>query len=898
MRTGLSLVGFGALAVSLAVELLGIGTAGLGVQQFALAFVGFGALLARDWLTTTSASRTGDLARYATIAFELAALTVVLTVWQLEGPGLYERIAPLIFLGFLIHHALPAAWRPGFFLALSLAGILAVLGMANGLLVVGVGLLLIAICHLPVSFGARALLLVAAGVVLALARYNALPVRLPLVVWPVLSSIFMFRLAVYFYDLRHGNAPPGVFQRLSYFFMLPNVIFPLFPVVDSSIYHRRYYDVASPVLYQRGIDWILRGALHLLAYRFIYQRLTLAPADVADTLDLAQYMATTFGLYLRVSGQFHLIVGILHLFGHRLPETHQSYFLSSSFTDFWRRINIYWKDFIQKLVYYPVYFRLRKRGEVTGLVVATLVAFFVTWLLHSYQWFWILGEPLFSAPDTLFWSVLALLVLANVLIERKRGRIRKLASRGFSVREAFSLGIRTAATMLILTALWSIWTSGSTEEWVALFSAAEWRTGRFWLLLGGVFAGGVVVAGLVRLVQSRGPRLGDDDPRHFSRQAAIAFALIGGLLFTSAPIFTDRVPLETQVALRDLRSGELNARDAERMQRGYYENLIGVNALNSQLWEVYAQRPDDWQFILETPAGRETGDFLEKELVPGAAIVWHGAPLRINEQGFRDREYPVEPPAGTKRVVMFGASYAFGSGVGNGENFESLVEDRLNAERGAADPAIEVLNFAVPGFTAVQSLRLLETKVADYRPDVLWLVSYNEELLDVGIHIVKMVRAGVPLPYPFLDEVVRRAGVTADLTEPEAKRRLQPYHGEIMAWVYERIIEVCRERGIFPVWVYLPASRITEASESFERAMPAARDAGFAIVDLSMVYDGPPLEEIIVAPYDFHPNQRGHQIIADELYRALAARPELYRGPDSTATGNAPAPATAPGVSP
>ena len=64
-------------------------------------------------------------------------------------------------------------------------------------------------------------------------------------------------------------------------------------------------------------------------------------------------MLGTFLLYLRVSGQFHLIVGLLHLFGFRLPETHKLYYLAHSFTELWRRINIYWTDFMMKPVFYP-----------------------------------------------------------------------------------------------------------------------------------------------------------------------------------------------------------------------------------------------------------------------------------------------------------------------------------------------------------------------------------------------------------------------------------------------------------------------------------------------------------------------------------------------------------------
>jgi hypothetical protein len=82
-------------------------------------------------------------------------------------------------------------------------------------------------------------------------------------------------------------------------------------------------------------------------------------------------MLGTFLLYLKVSGMFHLIVGLLHLFGFRLPETHKLYYLAHNFTELWRRINIYWKDFMMSLVFYPVYFRVKQWGPAASVGIAT-----------------------------------------------------------------------------------------------------------------------------------------------------------------------------------------------------------------------------------------------------------------------------------------------------------------------------------------------------------------------------------------------------------------------------------------------------------------------------------------------------------------------------------------------
>ncbi len=881
VRTALAVAGFGILAASAGVEVLRIGSPGLGPPQLALAMAGFGLLLARDWLQAPGAERTADLARYLTIAAELAVLTLVFTAWQLEGPGLYEKLAPIVFVGFLVHHALPAEWRPTGFLLLSLIAAGVILGPAPAVVLVAVGAVLIGLCHLPVRFGVRVALVAGAGGLLALARAGLLPWELPAVVWPVLASMFMFRLVVYLYDLRHGNAPPRLSQRLSYFFMLPNPLFPLFPVVDASTYHRRYYDAAPFAVYQRGVEWMLRGTLHLIAYRVIYQRLTISPTEVADTGTLVQYLVTTFGLYLRVSGQFHLIAGMLHLFGHRLPETHRLYFLASSFTDLWRRINIYWKDFIQKIFFYPVYFRVRKHGETAGLVVATVLAFVATWALHSYQWFWFLGRPLLTGPDMLFWAMLAGLVLVNSLIERKHGRMRKLDERSFSAGQMVSLGLRSAGTFLLMCVLWAMWNSASLAEWASLFRAVEWGSGRTYVLLGAIAGLAAAAAVVGRYLAAAGLRLGGSEAPHgFARRAGFAGAGMVLVLLAVQPAVTSRFPLEQQVVLRDLRQGDLSPRDAELLKRGYYENLMAVSQLNSRLWEVYTQRPKDWQFIAQTPAGRLTNDFLDKELVPGAAIVWHGAAFRVNRWGMRDRDYERTRPSAVRRIVVLGASYVVGSGVGDGKNFESLLEDRLNGDAPAGGPRYEFLNFAVPGYTVVQQLALLDRKVLDFEPDAMWFVAHPDESLDIVNHLVKMVRAGVAMPYPELDEVLRRAEVTPDLSEAEATRRLQPFHQELLAWVYRQMVARCRERGIRPVWIYLPATRTVQPEAMRETVLPAAREAGFALVDLSDIYDGFRYEDITIAVYDSHPNEQGHQNIADRLYRQVRARPELVTGLD------------------
>jgi D-alanyl-lipoteichoic acid acyltransferase DltB (MBOAT superfamily) len=175
-------------------------------------------------------------------------------------------------------------------------------------------------------------------------------------------------------------------------------------------------------------------------------------------------------LYLQISGQFHLITGMLHLFGFNLPETNHLYFLAESFTDFWRRINVYWKDYVTKLVYFPTLFRLRRWGERSAVVLSTLFVFFMTWLLHSYQWFWLRGSFPLVWTEVLFWGILGILAAINGLYEVRQRHRRTVSADPRSLRSVGARVLRTAATFAVICTLWSLWTAESVSEWIALWS--------------------------------------------------------------------------------------------------------------------------------------------------------------------------------------------------------------------------------------------------------------------------------------------------------------------------------------------------------------------------------------------------------------------------------------------
>src|SRR5205814_4336496 len=67
--------------------------------------------------------------------------------------------------------------------------------------------------------------------------------------------------------LKHRTAPFSPAKAISYFFLLPNVCFPLFPVVDYKTFCSTYYNEDWPRVYQTGLKWMFRGVFQLLLYR-------------------------------------------------------------------------------------------------------------------------------------------------------------------------------------------------------------------------------------------------------------------------------------------------------------------------------------------------------------------------------------------------------------------------------------------------------------------------------------------------------------------------------------------------------------------------------------------------------------------------------------------------------
>ena len=291
----------------------------------------------------------------------------------------------------------------------------------------------------------------------------------PTDVWPIVASMFMFRMMIYLYELKHSKKPETLVDTLSYFFLLPNYCFMHFPVVDYRTMQRGYFADDVHALQRRGLQMMFRGTIHLLCYRLVYHELLIPASKVHDLASLVGYLVCNYLLYLQVSGQFHMACGMLHLFGFQLPETHHHYLLATGFTDYWRRINIYWKDFMVRLFFNPVVFRLKRWPQPAALgggdrdgLPGHLVPACLPVVLAARE----AGASRFRTPCSgAFWACWCWSMSSSTPAgAESRGpshRARQPAPRDIALRR-----LKIAGTFTTIALLWSLWSSPSLSAWL------------------------------------------------------------------------------------------------------------------------------------------------------------------------------------------------------------------------------------------------------------------------------------------------------------------------------------------------------------------------------------------------------------------------------------------------
>lgn len=275
---------------------------------------------------------------------------------------------------------------------------------------------------------------------------------------------------------------------------------------------------------------------------------------------------------------------------------------------------------------------------------------------------------------------------------------------------------------------------------------------------------------------------------------------------------------------------------------------------------------------------------LKKSSNPLLHVEYDTSDPRVNAFGMRGPLPALQKPAGAFRIAVLGDSVAFGFGLPREQSFPYLLENRLREQTGKP---VEVLNFAVIGYSLASYLEVYKTRVRPFQPDLV-LLSYvlndmtppaevfvvikdvmkEQAQLRKLAHYSQFAAWCVVTWKDALNKVSGDHSFTAQYADPATATRIADYLATLQndtSADHARLLAV-----IFPYFTELTRYPFEQVHTVVNTAMA---QAGVDHYDLLADYrqrDGAALQ--LQAGDITHPNGEGNRIAAEALAREILAR--------------------------
>ena len=262
------------------------------------------------------------------------------------------------------------------------------------------------------------------------------------------------------------------------------------------------------------------------------------------------------------------------------------------------------------------------------------------------------------------------------------------------------------------------------------------------------------------------------------------------------------------------------------------------------------------------------------EHTPNTRAHLMGVDVAISSQGLRDREFPLTPPPGRKRILMLGDSLAFGWGV----PAERTSSKRLEALLREAGHDVEVINTGVGNYNTEMQVAYFLERGARFNPHYVVLNYFINDPeptpRDHSNFLTRNLRAFVYFASR-ADAAMRMAGIGERTDWKTYYNSLYaPQNMKRVAAAVERLAAYCRSHDIPLIIANQPELR-EPASYPFphvnEMIRRIAADNRVKYVDLLPTVANLEPESLWVTRPDPHPSIVAHEAFARGLFKVFQA---------------------------
>lgn len=293
-------------------------------------------------------------------------------------------------------------------------------------------------------------------------------------------------------------------------------------------------------------------------------------------------------------------------------------------------------------------------------------------------------------------------------------------------------------------------------------------------------------------------------------------------------------------------------------------NVLGSTTFNRINAEYIHQSPSEtFQYYYDLPS--------DQVQIDAASWLPNKVRYTYNHDGLNERfDYAKVKASSVLRVVTLGDSFDFGMWVDTDKNFSELLEDALNSRLSCKNiSSFQVINLGVPGYDLRYEFRRYMEKGTTYNPDiVIWFMRDENFYMNSDSYLGReqyykrqLEASGAAERFHVNpDDQFAASGLSFKeifdaynaLSAEEKLRYIEPEVSAVNDW-----------RAQYDVPLVIVTTTLNE--EIYKTIMKK-----FTQSDVRTFY----LEVGDIEtfhPYDYHPNIKGHQKIAESLFAFLTA---------------------------
>jgi len=245
---------------------------------------------------------------------------------------------------------------------------------------------------------------------------------------------------------------------------------------------------------------------------------------------------------------------------------------------------------------------------------------------------------------------------------------------------------------------------------------------------------------------------------------------------------------------------------------------------------------------------------------------------KTNSDRFRGREYSIEKPNGTYRIILLGDSYAFGLHLDENETLAFILEKALNEKIRTYN--FEVLNFGVYGYNLKQEIERLKLRGLKYSPDlvILWTISNDIEdenrIREIKIKILEYCNK--------TNKICDKNRLDCQARELAFKEALNNIDQRLkqIKIVLKELEELSEDRNFSVIILYADtgSSNFLKSNTQIKKYLgllnESSKKYGWYFLELNNKIEEIPLKERIVSmnPSDFHPSPKCSELISEQLF--------------------------------